>query len=90
MNFTPKTNAGAIVRGILTIAVVGLIIGWVNHSGVREFFQQATMSRQWSLRLQLVSKRQGPSTINPYPPGIRVSIGGKGTPPSSAGLPEAP
>ena len=37
MNFTPKTNVGAIVRGILTIAVVGLIIGWVNHSGVREF-----------------------------------------------------
>ena len=37
MNFTPKTNVGAIVRGILTIAVVGLIIGWVNHSGVPEF-----------------------------------------------------
>ena len=37
MNFTPKTHVGAVVRGILTILVVGLIIGWVNHSGVQEF-----------------------------------------------------
>ena len=37
MNFTPKTDVGAIFRGILTILVVGLIIGWVNHSGVTEF-----------------------------------------------------
>ena len=36
MNFTPKTNVGAVVRGILTIAVVGLIIGWVNHAVVQE------------------------------------------------------
>jgi hypothetical protein len=32
MNFTPKTNVGPVVRGILTIAVVGLI-GWVSHFG---------------------------------------------------------
>ena len=37
MNFTPKTHVGAVVRGILTILVVGLIIGWFNHSGVQEF-----------------------------------------------------
>jgi len=30
MNFTPKTRVGPVVRGILTIAVVGLI-GWVSH-----------------------------------------------------------
>jgi hypothetical protein len=38
MNFTPKTNVGAIVRGILTIAVVGLIIGLVSHFGVQKSF----------------------------------------------------
>jgi hypothetical protein len=32
MNFTPKTNVRPVVRGILTIAVVGLI-GWVSHFG---------------------------------------------------------
>ena len=31
MNFTPKTNVGPVVGGILTIAVVGLI-GWVTIS----------------------------------------------------------
>jgi hypothetical protein len=30
MNFTPKTNVGLIVSGILTVAVVGLI-GWVSY-----------------------------------------------------------
>jgi len=30
MNFTPKANAGRVVRGLLTIAAVGLI-GWVHH-----------------------------------------------------------
>jgi hypothetical protein len=52
MDFTPKTNVGPVVRGLLTIAVVGLI-GWVSHFGpastpiavtqtafpVQEFFQ---------------------------------------------------
>jgi hypothetical protein len=33
MNFTPKTNRGPVVRGILTIAVVGLI-GWAIHFGL--------------------------------------------------------
>jgi hypothetical protein len=32
MNFTPKTSFGPVVRGILTIAVVGLI-GWAGHFG---------------------------------------------------------
>jgi hypothetical protein len=31
MNFTPKTNVGPVVRGILTIAVVGLIGWWVSN-----------------------------------------------------------
>jgi hypothetical protein len=30
MNFTPKTNVGPVVSGMLTIAVVGLI-GWVSR-----------------------------------------------------------
>ena len=32
MNFTPKTDVGPVVRGILTIAAVGLI-GWAIHLG---------------------------------------------------------
>jgi len=37
MNFTPKTDVGAIARGILTIAVVGLI-GLVCNFGVQKSF----------------------------------------------------
>jgi hypothetical protein len=35
MNFTPKTSVGPVVRGILTIVVIGLI-AWVSHFGVTE------------------------------------------------------
>jgi hypothetical protein len=44
MNFTPKTNVGPVVRGILTIiAVVGLI-GWVSHFGPTSVPIAATQS----------------------------------------------
>jgi hypothetical protein len=94
MNFTPKLNVEP-VRGILTIAVVGLIVWAISvipaPAPIAATHQVYAVqeSPQWKWYLYSVCKRPGPGTINLYPPGIRISIGGKGMRPSSAEPPAA-